>query len=180
MSTQRPPSPPSHEDDLDEGGNYDHMAIPIEEFDYDGNEVRENTPRRRAILRELYSKLGQLSQLRTLNMSYCKFRVRVKDGLELALPGLQQNLIDWKLDLGYGYQMGNSELEFFGKHFGYGHDFTIVKNDGQGHAKVKTRKAQLKHLLFRVAALERVRPEVLDWAKDQGFHLDVDNGFWYN
>ncbi|KAF9950727.1 hypothetical protein BGZ72_007663 [Mortierella alpina] len=109
------------------------MAIPIEEFDYDSNEVRENTPRRRAILRELYSKLGQLSQLRTLNMSYCNFRIRVKDGLEPALPGLQQNLIKWRVDLENGYQIGNSELKFFGKHFGYGDDFAVAKDDVQEH-----------------------------------------------
>ncbi|KAF9950726.1 hypothetical protein BGZ72_007662 [Mortierella alpina] len=220
--------PYPQEDDFDEDGDYDHMARPIGKYDGDCELTRENTPRRRAILREFYSKLGQLSQLRTFVMDHCKFRVRVKDGLELALPGLQQNLIDWKFDLGYGYQMGNSELEFIGKHFGYGDDFAVAEDDGheqweffgehfgygdgfavaeddgqeqleffdkhfgygddfavaeddgQEQLEIKTRKAQLKHLSLKVATMRRVRPEVLYWAKHQGFHLDVDDGLWYN
>ncbi|KAF9930849.1 hypothetical protein BGZ67_005589 [Mortierella alpina] len=53
-------------------------------------------------------------QLRTLNMSYGNYLVRVKDGLELVLPGLQQNLTSWKVDMESGYPMGTSEVEFLG------------------------------------------------------------------
>ncbi|KAF9965832.1 hypothetical protein BGZ70_004006 [Mortierella alpina] len=165
-------TPYPHEDDLDENGRYDHMMIPLDEYDDDGNEVRDNTPRQRAILREFYSKLGQLSQLRTLNMSYGNYRVRVKDGLELVLPGLQQNLADWRMVMENGYRMGNLELEFLGKHFGYGHDFKLEKDVGQDQLEAKTRKAKLKQLVVRAEAVGRVRRDVKNWAGRQGFHLE--------
>ncbi|KAF9570967.1 hypothetical protein EC968_001157 [Mortierella alpina] len=102
------------EDDFDEAGNYDHMAI-YDDSDDDVKDVRCYTPRQRALLRQFYSKLGQLSQPQTLNMSNSKFWVRVKDGLELPLPGLQQKLIYWEPHLleNENYT-GSSELEFFG------------------------------------------------------------------
>ncbi|KAF9941016.1 hypothetical protein BGZ67_006072 [Mortierella alpina] len=161
------------EDDFDESENYDYMTKPQDEYDYDGNQVRSNTPRQRAILQEFYSKLGQLSQLRTLNMSYGQYRVRVKDGLEFVLPGLQQNLTSWKVDMENRYQMGKAEVEFFGKHFGYGEDFSVEKNDGQDQLEGKTRKARLEHLVLDAEAVRHVRCEVKDWATRQGFDLEL-------
>ncbi|KAF9558243.1 hypothetical protein EC968_007207 [Mortierella alpina] len=161
----------SQEDDYDETGSYDHMAIPSEE--YDGNAVRRNRPRHLAILRQFYSKLGELSQLQTLNMSCCAFRVRVKDGLELVLPALQQNLTTWYLRLGRENSLGNSELVFFGKHFGYGHNFADTKDGDQDRFGSKTRQAKLQHLYLAEKTLRHVHREVEDWAAHQGFHLKI-------
>ncbi|KAG9321234.1 hypothetical protein KVV02_003908 [Mortierella alpina] len=153
--------------------NYDHMTTPLEEYDDDDNEVRGNTPRQRTILREFYSKLGQLSQLWTLNMSYGNYRVRVKDRLELVLPGLHQNLTSWKVAMENGYQMGASEVEFLGKHFGYGQDFSVEKDDDQDQLEGKTRKAQLERLVLDAEAVRHVRREVKDWASRQGLDLEL-------
>ncbi|KAF9289797.1 hypothetical protein BGZ68_008642 [Mortierella alpina] len=97
-------------------------------------EVRNNNPRQRAILRAFYSKLGHLTQLQTLDMGFCKFRVRVQDGLELVLPGLQRNLIEWNLDNEKPYRLLDPEMKFFGKYFGFDRDFapeTAVFQDGR-------------------------------------------------
>ncbi|KAF9570969.1 hypothetical protein EC968_001159 [Mortierella alpina] len=142
--------------------------------DDDVKDVRCYTPRRRAILRQFYSKLGQLDQLGVLKMNDCRFRVRVKDGLELVLLGLQQNLVKWMLNL-HDIQMGNSELEFFGKHFGYGHDFTVPKDDDQESRK---RKAQLEQLLLCKKAVRLVRCELLDWARRQGCYLKLEDSIY--
>ncbi|KAF9558242.1 hypothetical protein EC968_007206 [Mortierella alpina] len=164
-------APYPQEDDYDETGCYDHMAV---EYVYYGNVRRRNkrnSPRQRAILRQFYYKLGELSQLQFLNMTYCKFRVRVKDGLEFVLPGLQQNLIQWKLDLEGGNSMGKSELGFFCKHFGYGHDITIAKDQDQ--LEGKTRRAQLQELILNEIGLRDVSFEELDWATRQGFRVSL-------
>ncbi|KAF9570968.1 hypothetical protein EC968_001158 [Mortierella alpina] len=165
------------EDDFNETGDYDYMAIPAGKYynyyNHTFNRSRniENTPRQRALLRQFYSKLGQLSQLRTLNMSFIKFRVRVKDGLELALPGLQQNLVYW--DLRSGNYIGNSELEFLCKHFGYGDDFAASEDSDQDRLEGKIRRAKLEHLYLIEGALRHVRPELEEWATNQGFHLEI-------
>ncbi|KAF9558244.1 hypothetical protein EC968_007208 [Mortierella alpina] len=159
-------APYPQEDDFDGTGNYDHMALPLI-YDYRGRQLgnaqKRNTPRQRAILRQFYSKLGELSQLQALNMSYCEFRVRIKDGLELVLPGLQQNLINWDLDLADGYNIENSELEFIGKHFGYGYDFADKKDCNQARLEGKTRPAKLQKLLLLERAYKHVSPEVATW-----------------
>ncbi|KAF9558245.1 hypothetical protein EC968_007209 [Mortierella alpina] len=170
-------SPYPEGDDFNETGGYDYMAIPGDEYyDYPTKPWNiDNTPRRRAILRQFYSKLGQLRQLRTLNMNDSKFRVRVKDGLELVLPGLQQNLIRWKLGLENGYYLGSSELEFFGKNFGYGDDFTASEDNDQDCLEGKIRQAKLEHLYLVEDSLQDVRREVQEWASDQGFDLEIDD-----
>ncbi|KAF9557300.1 hypothetical protein EC968_007704 [Mortierella alpina] len=164
-------APYPQEDDIDETGNYDHMAILEDEDDSDGSEVRRNNPRQRAILRQFYSKLGELSQLQTLNMSYCAFRVRTKDGLKLVLRGLQQNLTLWDLNLDSGNMLGKSELRFFCRHFGYGHDLAIAKDDGQDRLEGKARKARLQTLILHAGGLRDVSFEELDWARRQGFRI---------
>ncbi|KAF9982974.1 hypothetical protein BGZ75_005554 [Mortierella antarctica] len=118
------------------------------------------------------------TNLRTLNMSYGNYLVRVKDGLELVLPGLQQNLTSWKVDMESGYPMGTSEVEFFGKHFGYGQDFSVEKDDGQDQLEGKTRKAQLERLVLDTEAVRHVRREVKDWASRQGFDLELGYRGW--
>ncbi|KAF9946241.1 hypothetical protein BGZ72_000508 [Mortierella alpina] len=135
-------------------------------------ETSRNNPRQRAILRAFYSKLGQLSQLRTLDMSFCDFRVRAKDGLELVLPGLQQNLIEWNLDLGPLYRMFESELKFFGKHFGCGQDFSFSEDVTLEGLQCNTRTAQLQTLILDVASVEDVNLAVVIWTECQGFTLD--------
>ncbi|KAF9558246.1 hypothetical protein EC968_007210 [Mortierella alpina] len=173
--------PYPQEDDYDEAGNYDPMAISIvkHDDDVDVQDVSGTAPRQRAILRQFYSKLGQLSQLRTLNMNCSKFRVRVKDGLELILPGLQQNLTTWYLHLEHGNYIGNAELEFFGKHLGYGHDFTDAKDGSQDRLEGKTRQARLEHLLLSEEGVTHVRRDIMTWARRQGFHLNISTqGYW--
>ncbi|KAF9558247.1 hypothetical protein EC968_007211, partial [Mortierella alpina] len=164
-------------DDIAETGGYDYMTIPGDSYYDYATKPRniDNTPRQRAILRQFYSKLGQLCQLRTLNMNDSNFRVRVKDGLELALSGLQQNLINWNLDLKNRYYLGNSELEFFGKHFGYGDDFTASEDNDQDCLEGKIRQAKLEHLYLAEDSLQDVCREVKEWATDLGFHLEIDN-----
>lgn len=79
-----------------------------------------NTNAQRALLKQFYSKLGLLKDLYYFDMSQCCFRVRPKDGLELVLPGLQKSLETWNLYRPIGYSLHDSDLEFFGQHFGYG------------------------------------------------------------
>ncbi|KAF9567066.1 hypothetical protein EC968_003535 [Mortierella alpina] len=126
--------------------------------------MRRNTPRQRAILRAFYSQLGQLSQLQTLDMGLCQFRVRAKDGLELVLPGLQQNLTEWNLDYRRPYRMLDAEVRFFGKHFGFDTDYA-VKRDGEN------RKARLQSLILGALAVNDVHPSILGWAGRQGFTI---------
>ncbi|KAF9950725.1 hypothetical protein BGZ72_007661 [Mortierella alpina] len=160
--------------------------------------LRRNTPRQRGILRAFYSKLGQLCQLRRLIMDHCNFRIRVKDGLELILPALQQNLVEWRLNLMPSYRMQDSELEFFGKHFGYGRDFAFVEREEDRNEEEEEeeeeqedeeeereqeprqetlkRIGKLKVLLLEANTADHVHPQVLDWVYQQGFRLDFEDG----
>ncbi|KAF9135635.1 hypothetical protein BGW39_001515 [Mortierella sp. 14UC] len=79
-----------------------------------------NTPTQRALLKQFYSKLGLLTQLIYFDMSQCMFRIRPKDGLALALPGLTKSLESWNMYRYLGYPLQDSDLEFFGRYFGYG------------------------------------------------------------
>ncbi|KAF9093553.1 hypothetical protein BGX23_003207 [Mortierella sp. AD031] len=79
-----------------------------------------NTNVQRALLKQFYTKLGLLTQLIYLDMSQCLFQVRAKEGLDLALPGLQKSLQTWNLFRPIGYNLTDSDLEFFGRYFGYG------------------------------------------------------------
>jgi hypothetical protein len=79
-----------------------------------------NTNAQRALLKQLYSKLGLFKHLCYFDMSQCCFRVSPKDGLELVLPGLQKSLETWNLYRHVGYNMHDMDLEFFGRNFGYG------------------------------------------------------------
>ncbi|KAF9565466.1 hypothetical protein EC968_004142, partial [Mortierella alpina] len=164
------------EDDSVEAEYYDHMAMYGDEGDGDDDgdvkDVRHYTPRQRAILREFYSKLGQLSQLRVLIMNQGRYGVRVKDGLNLVLPGLQQNLMRWELDLEDGYFMGNLEMEFFGKHFGYGHTCTDWEEGDEDLLEGEPRVAALEVLVWNARALECVFDEILEWTMHQGFRLE--------
>ncbi|CAO3566208.1 unnamed protein product [Mortierella alpina] len=149
------------------------------------SDLRRNTDRQRGILKAFYSKLGQLSRLRILNMTNCNFRTRVKDGLELVLPALQQNLVEWRLNLIPSYRLQNAELEFFGKHFGYGRDYPRdekgeVGDDDRVQEQTihesKTRTGKLKVLLLEAHSEQLLDPEVLDWAREQGFHVGFEDG----
>ncbi|KAG0296944.1 hypothetical protein BGZ96_008133 [Linnemannia gamsii] len=79
-----------------------------------------NTNAQRALLKQFYSKLGLLKNLYYFDMSQCCFRVSPKDGLELVLPGLQKSLETWNLYRPPGYNLHDSDLEFFGRYFGHG------------------------------------------------------------
>ncbi|KAF9555489.1 hypothetical protein EC968_008897, partial [Mortierella alpina] len=155
-------------DDSEEAEFYDHMAL-YEDEDEDNDDdddddddnvkdVRCYTPRQRAILREFYSKLGQLSQLRVLIMNQGRYCVRVKDGLHLVLPGLQQNLTRWELDLENGYFIGNLEMMFFGKNFGYDYNCTCTdwEEDDEDRLECETRISALEVLVWNARALECV------------------------
>ncbi|KAG0297830.1 hypothetical protein BGZ98_000416, partial [Dissophora globulifera] len=92
--------------------------------------VYRNDGETRRTLNEVYRKLGQFDQLIYLNMENSDYRIRLQDGLDLVLPALTKNLRHWNICRRFiGHTLQDVELEWFGKHFGYGFDFT--KDDGE-------------------------------------------------
>ncbi|KAF9289796.1 hypothetical protein BGZ68_008641 [Mortierella alpina] len=135
--------------------------------------TNRNNPRQRAVLRAIDSRLGQLNHLRIMNTSLCDFRVRIKDDLGLVLSGMQQNLVEWKLNLVARYRMFESELMFFGKHFGCGRDSRTGENTPQERLEINTRKAQLQTLVLDVAVVRSINPAVASCTDRQGFTLKI-------
>ncbi|KAK3831172.1 MAG: hypothetical protein J3R72DRAFT_495655 [Linnemannia gamsii] len=113
---------------------------------------QRNTNTQRALLKQFYTKLGTFTQLCFFDMSQCMFRIRPKDGLELALPGLTKSLETWNMyrpaGCPDGYPLQDSDLEFFGRYFGYGRTncpismekLDIIEQE-QRHAAEKAKKA---------------------------------------
>ncbi|GJJ70716.1 hypothetical protein EMPS_03066 [Entomortierella parvispora] len=82
-----------------------------------------HNPENLAYLRSFYYRLGRLSGLRHLNMATLNFRIRLQDGLDLLVPGLQKNLEVWDVTMSRGLSFRDEELEFIGQHFGRGLEF---------------------------------------------------------
>ncbi|KAF9431588.1 hypothetical protein BGZ76_000095 [Entomortierella beljakovae] len=151
-----------------------------------------NTADQRRTLREFYTKLGQFTQLIQLNTAYGNYRIRVEDGLDLALPGLQQNLLVWNLARPIGYEFGSEEMKWFGKNFGFGFDFVEdgkdyeqqkneikIFNDRPKEAKI-SRVSKLRSLMFLDSSLEGMESEVYDWFFHQGIEVDYVDCFEYS
>ncbi|KAG0370897.1 hypothetical protein BC939DRAFT_505840 [Gamsiella multidivaricata] len=141
----------------------------------------------RVILRELFVKLGQMRQLKGLDMSNADYRIRVQDGLALVLPGLQQSLEIWNMSRYLGYNLHSREMKFFGKHFGYGHDFTQDQKElkrqqarareyqGAAAGNDLNRVGKLESLMISKHALDGGSSVVYEWFIDQGIELDYDD-----
>ncbi|KAG0304064.1 hypothetical protein BGZ98_005966 [Dissophora globulifera] len=144
-------------DDFREDGQYDYMISPMSMHEEDAlhvsyvvdedGPVQEDTldptnshenlfpakayrnhDETRRTLNEFYRKLEQFDQLIFLDMAKSDYRIRIQDGLNLVLPALTKNLRYWNMCRSYDYILQNAELEWFGKHFGYGFDFSGNEN----------------------------------------------------
>ncbi|KAG0312619.1 hypothetical protein BGZ99_009366 [Dissophora globulifera] len=153
-------------DDFRDDGHYDFMIPPMEMdgenelhdsdiVDEDGpvQEDEENpmNPREnmypakayrndgetRRTLNEFYRKLGQFDQLKNLNMAKSDYRIRIQDGLDLVLPALTKNLEQWNMGRPFDYILQNAELKWFGKHFGYGFDFSRNGDELERQRKIR-------------------------------------------
>ncbi|KAG0329008.1 hypothetical protein BGZ99_003638 [Dissophora globulifera] len=145
--TPLPKTRPS-DDFLDDGG-YDFMILPMsldDEDELDGSHIVDknslvrmdtldainvyppkafhNDDETRRTLNEFYRKLGQLNELFILHMDRSDYRIRIQDGLDLVLPALTKNLVQWNMSRSFGFVLQNAELEWLGKHFGYGFNFS--------------------------------------------------------
>ncbi|KAF9357600.1 hypothetical protein BGX26_003444 [Mortierella sp. AD094] len=199
--------PPMSEDDydeeldFDEDGHYDHIVNTSEGIGYDsgssdddddddddGNDsddvskfkfpkVGRNTPQQRYILREFYTKLGRFCQLVRLNTAYGDYRIRLKDGLNLILPGLQKNLLHWDLTRHQGETLGDRELMWLGTNFGYGHEFTEDQDELERNKKMvqwnkAKRVSKLQTIKLLESAIEGVDDDIYEWFLDQGIEIE--------
>ncbi|KAF9114278.1 hypothetical protein BGX27_011256 [Mortierella sp. AM989] len=197
--------------DFDKDGYYERIVEVSEDdidhdFDVDDEELKDengrrklvfpkhhrNTPQQRQILREFYSKLGQFNQLVWLNTANGDYRIRVKDGLDLVLPALQQNLLTWDITRPVGYVFGDDELKWFGTNFGYGEEYT---NDPEELERQKKRaeeneKRPLDSQVGRVGKLQSIAmldyaleggdPDIYEWFLLQGIDFDYVDNFEYS
>ncbi|KAG0310787.1 hypothetical protein BGZ99_000138 [Dissophora globulifera] len=153
-------------DDFGDDGHYDFMIPPMamtredeprnsDTVDEDGpvqeDEESPMNPRKnmypakvyrnggetRRTLNEFYRKLGQFDQLKSLDMAKSDYRIRIQDGLDLAVPALTKNLVQWNIYRTVNYTLQNAELEWFGKHFGYGFDYSTDKDELKRQRKIK-------------------------------------------
>ncbi|KAG0333273.1 hypothetical protein BG000_009308 [Podila horticola] len=133
---------------------------------------KPNSSDQRAVLRAFYTVLGRCRNLELLDMCNMGFRIRVRDGLDLVLPALQQNLKEWHLAC-HRPQMvlPAAELAWIGKHFGSGADF-FQGDQGQG-----TPVSKLKMFSISDLALEGSGADVYEWFMEQleGFNLEYHN-----
>ncbi|KAG0297832.1 hypothetical protein BGZ98_000418 [Dissophora globulifera] len=135
-------------DDFRDDGHYDYMALPIdfsEENKISNMDITRNDGETRRTLNEFYRKLGQFDQLIRLNMAKSDYRIRVKDGLDLVLPALTKNLKWWNIYRPSGHTLQNVELEWFGKHFGYGLDFTRNGDELDRQPRIEDEYQKLYH-----------------------------------
>ncbi|KAG0344990.1 hypothetical protein BG005_001535 [Podila minutissima] len=135
---------------------------------------KPNSSDQRAVLRAFYGVLGRCRNLEDLDMCNMGFRIRVRDGLDLVLPALQQNLTEWHLTCHWPQMvLPDAELAWFGKHFGSGLDFYQQGGDqGQG-----TQVSKLKMLSVSDLALEGGDADVYEWFMEQlpGFNMEYHN-----
>ncbi|KAG0254001.1 hypothetical protein BG011_006022 [Mortierella polycephala] len=148
---------------------YLESALEVQEPEY------RNTPLQRALLRTFYARLGQLQHLQSLDMS-CKFRVRVRDGLDLVLPGLRHSLASWNLSRDKEYKMKEEELTWIGKHFGYGYEYTedaSEREEQRGRQTGLQRLSKLKAVQVYPSNVSKVRLNLFDWLKDQSILIEM-------
>ncbi|KAG0312622.1 hypothetical protein BGZ99_009369 [Dissophora globulifera] len=127
-------------EDIRDDGRYDFITLPTETSDYSelgDMEFIRNDGETRRTLNEFYRKLGQFDELIHLGMSKSDYRIRLKDGLDLVLPALSQNLQEWEISRHTGHTLQNVEIEWFGKHFGYGFDYSTDKDELKRQRKIK-------------------------------------------
>ncbi|KAG0030996.1 hypothetical protein BGZ81_001949 [Podila clonocystis] len=132
---------------------------------------KPNSSDQRAVLRAFYGVLGRCHNLEILDMCNMGFRIRVRDGLDLVLPALQQNLKEWHLTCHRSQMvLPDAELAWFGKHFGSGADF-YQGDQGQGTPS--------KLQLFSISdlALEGGDSDIYEWFMEQvpGFNMEYHN-----
>ncbi|KAG0310786.1 hypothetical protein BGZ99_000137 [Dissophora globulifera] len=99
--------------------------------------VYRNNGETRRTLNEFYRKLGQFDRLKSLNMAKSNYRIRIQDGLDLVLPALTKNLRVWNMCRTADCILQNAELKWFGKHFGYGFDYSTDKDELKRQRKIK-------------------------------------------
>ncbi|KAI1309977.1 hypothetical protein EDD11_003926 [Mortierella claussenii] len=146
--------------------------------------ARKELPGQKLTLREFWSKLGKMPHLMKLDISGGDYRIRLKDGLGLTVPALQQNLLSWSIMRYRGYYMGNAELAWFGKHFGYGFDFTadegLLKRQRQQIKDGTAKKvACLQELNVYDYVLEGIDPDIYEWVLEQDMGLEMADDFDY-
>ncbi|KAF9183149.1 hypothetical protein BGZ51_004215 [Haplosporangium sp. Z 767] len=144
-------------------------------------QMYRNTAVQKALLRELYAKLGLLRHLKELRMPFCNFRFRIRDGLDLALPGLQRNLVDLDIIRDIAYTTTEEELIWIGKHFGYGFDYTEddkERDEQVERSKTCRRVGKLEYVRVDKEALGDVDERVIDWMQDQGIHVHIVYEEW--
>ncbi|KAF9904562.1 hypothetical protein BX616_001255 [Lobosporangium transversale] len=174
--------------DLDDNGGADYITLSEKPQRKQWVCIRDtrpphfNTPRERTVLRNFYHKLGTMSKLRELDTCDGDYRIRVKDGLDLVLPALQQSLVTWNMVRRLGYCVGGRELVWFGKHFGYGFDFTAKdterqKQEAQVREGKKKRISKLQRITVRDHSTEGIDGDIYDWFINQGISLDEDDQF---
>ncbi|KAG0292256.1 hypothetical protein BGZ98_002652 [Dissophora globulifera] len=123
--------------------------------------VYRNDGETRRTLNEFYRKLGQFDQLKSLDIAKSDYRIRIQDGLDLAVPALTKNLVQWNMYRTVSYTLQNAELEWFGKHFGYGFDYSTDKDELKRQRKIKDEykrsydddETDLKKALDRIVGL---------------------------
>ncbi|KAI8599421.1 hypothetical protein EDD21DRAFT_379936 [Dissophora ornata] len=149
--------------------------------------AHRNRGEQRRTLREVYSKLGQNPELTQLDMSNGDYRIRVQDGLDLVLPALQQNLLRWEMVRYLGYNLQDSEMIWFGKNFGYGHDYTtdadeikrqeerIAEYEDAPEGQDRNRIGKLQSISLSKFAVEggNLDPDAHEWFHDQGIGMDL-------
>lgn len=127
-----------------------------------------------AILRAFYTVLSKCRNLEDLDMSNMGFRIRVRDGLDLVLPVLQQSLQEWHLTCHQPQMtLPNAELAWFGQHFGMGNDFF------KGETGIGKPVSKLQTFSISDLALEREDsdPDLYEWFTEQvpGFNMEYHN-----
>ncbi|KAG0297831.1 hypothetical protein BGZ98_000417 [Dissophora globulifera] len=166
-------------DDFTDNGWYDFMILPIGMSGElrDGNIVDEdglvqedeenpmypsknmypakayrNDGETRRTLNEVYRKLGQFDQLIYLSMENSDYRIRLQDGLDLDV-----------------------ELEWFGKHFGYGFDFRADEEELERASSKDLNRVSKLELLRVTEYSVKEDMELYDWFMDSGFEVDLVN-----
>ncbi|KAF9578394.1 hypothetical protein BGW38_005814 [Lunasporangiospora selenospora] len=94
----------------------------------------------KALLKQFYEKLATMDRLASLDMNGVDFRVHVRDGLDLALPGLQKSLLQWHLFQSPPYHIDAKDMLWIGKYFGDGtlpRGFTLTDAEGNEDTPVK-------------------------------------------
>ncbi|KAG0236375.1 hypothetical protein BGX31_003975 [Mortierella sp. GBA43] len=188
------------EDDEDDYDDYDSLDGRPYILGYPPRRYRNQTAHRMT-MREFYTKLGQFKKLRSLDMSDADYRIRLHDGLHLALPGLRQSLQWWDITRHPKYRVEDDELIWIGKHFGYGSNYSDPydedqwedvdededededegedkdgdegKDEDEDEDTPKPRLGKLECLRISHYAAEGLDSGVAMWFEDQGIRLDL-------